>query len=94
MPNCIPVGSVEFVLNYLKKHYGVEGVKPINIPHKDIIVKSTLDGAKNKTKIVVLMHDAAAKTTTVEALPEIINGLIQQGFKFESLNKDSYAPHF
>ena len=32
IPNCIPVGSVEFVLNYLEKHYGVEGVRPINIP--------------------------------------------------------------
>jgi peptidoglycan/xylan/chitin deacetylase (PgdA/CDA1 family) len=61
---------------------------------KDIIVKSALDGAKNKNKIVVLMHDVAAKTTTVEALPEIIEGLIKQGFKFESLDKDSYAPHF
>lgn len=30
--NCIPVGAVEFVLLYLKKHYGIEGVKPINIP--------------------------------------------------------------
>lgn len=40
------------------------------------------------------MHDAAAKTTTVEALPEIIEGLVKQGFKFDSLNEDSYAPHF
>ena len=30
--NCIPVGAVEFVLLYLKKYYGIEGVKPINIP--------------------------------------------------------------
>lgn len=30
--NCIPVGAVEFVLLYLKKYHGIEGVKPINIP--------------------------------------------------------------
>lgn len=30
--NCIPVGSVEFVLSYLKKHHGIKEVKPINIP--------------------------------------------------------------
>jgi len=61
---------------------------------KDIIVKSVLEGAKNKNKAVILMHDSAPKTTTVEALPEIIDGLIKQGFKFDSLDEDSYAPHF
>lgn len=30
--NCIPVGTVEFVLSYLQKYYGIETVKPINIP--------------------------------------------------------------
>lgn len=31
-PECIPVGTVEFVLLYLKKHYEVETVLPLNIP--------------------------------------------------------------
>lgn len=61
---------------------------------KDVIVKAVLEGVKNKTKAVILMHDSAPKTTTVEALPEIIEELIKQGFRFESLKKDSYAPHF
>lgn len=58
---------------------------------KERIVNNVLNGAKNKKTICVLMHDTAAKTTTVEALPEIIEGLIYQGFVFEVLTKDSYG---
>lgn len=28
----VPVGSVEFVLEFLKKYYGIKNVKPLNIP--------------------------------------------------------------
>lgn len=61
---------------------------------KDIIVNAVLEGAKDETQAVILMHDSAPKTTTAEGLPEIIEGLIQQGFIFKTLDKDSYAPHF
>lgn len=37
---------------------------------------------------VVLMHDAPPKRTTVEALPKLIEGLRQQGFKFDKLTHD------
>lgn len=30
--NCIPVGSVEFVLEFMKQCYGIVGAKPLNIP--------------------------------------------------------------
>lgn len=49
------------------------------------IVNNVLSGAANKTRICVLMHDSAAKTTTVEALPEIIEGLAAKGFRFAAL---------
>lgn len=61
---------------------------------KNIIVNAVLEGAKDKTQAVILMHDSAPKTTTAEGLPEIIEGLIQQGFIFKTLDEDSYAPHF
>lgn len=61
---------------------------------KEVIVEAVLKGTKDKTNAVILMHDSAPKTTTVEALPEIIEGLIQQGYKFDTLDKNSYAPHF
>lgn len=35
---------------------------------------------------VVLAHDARPKTTTVQALPEIIDGLRKQGFSFDKLS--------
>lgn len=53
------------------------------------IRNSVLNGAKNKNNICVLMHDAAGKTTTVDALPSIIDGLIQQGYSFKALTHDS-----
>ena len=57
------------------------------------IANNVLQGAKNKNSICVLMHDAAAKTTTVDALPEIIRGLIDQGFSFQPLTNESYGYH-
>ena len=40
------------------------------------------------------MHDAAAKTTTVEALPAIVEGLKEQGFVFEALTTESEPVKF
>lgn len=37
--------------------------------------------------LTVLMHDAGAKTSTVEALPAVIEYLQQQGYSFQKLNK-------
>lgn len=35
--------------------------------------------------VIILMHDAAAKTTTAEALPKVIEYLKSQGFSFETI---------
>jgi len=32
LENVIPIGTVEFVLEYLKKYYNIDNVKPLNIP--------------------------------------------------------------
>lgn len=60
---------------------------------KDKIVNSVLKGAKNRNKICVLMHDTNAKSTTAEALPEIIEGLKEMGFTFKTLDKNSPEFH-
>lgn len=44
--------------------------------------------------VVVLMHDTRPKTTTVEALPDIIKGLKQQGFEFDKLSHSIYPGPF
>lgn len=59
-----------------------------------VIVNSVLNQAKYNDNAVILMHDAAAKTTTVEALPQIVEGLKEQGFVFESLSTESEPVKF
>lgn len=57
------------------------------------IVNNVLTGAKGKKSMCVLMHDWPANTTTVEALPEIIEGLDAMGFRFASLTAETYGFH-
>lgn len=45
-------------------------------------VKNTVE---NQNHVVILMHDAPAKQTTVEALPATIEYLKSQGYKFRAL---------
>jgi peptidoglycan/xylan/chitin deacetylase (PgdA/CDA1 family) len=56
---------------------------------KNVIISSVLDNSKKKKFIIVLMHVSSPKTTTVEALPTIIEGLQKQGFTFKSLDTSS-----
>ena len=44
--------------------------------------------ANNVEKITILMHDAATKKSTVEALPEIIDLLKSKGYEFRTLSTD------
>ncbi len=37
-----------------------------------------------KNSVVILMHDSQAKRVTVEMLPQVIEYLKNQGYKFES----------
>ena len=39
------------------------------------------------------MHDTAAKDTTVEALPKIIEHYKSEGYVFKAIKIDSFAPH-
>lgn len=57
------------------------------------IVNNVLKGAKGKNSICVLMHDTSAKSTTVEALPAIIEGLDAMGFRFAPLTAEVYGYH-
>lgn len=57
------------------------------------IVNSVIDGAKNKRVICVLFHDAAGKTTTVQALPQILKSLSDMGFEFKALTTESHGFH-
>lgn len=65
-----------------------------NKQDKDVIVQSVLAGSKGKDEAVILMHDAPAKTTTVEALPQIVEGLRKQGFSFRPITDDTEQVKF
>ena len=65
---------------------------------KDTIVNNVLKGAVKKNgepykNICVLMHDLGTKSTTAEALPEIIEGLKALGYTFEGLDENSPIFH-
>lgn len=64
------------------------------VQDEQVIISSVLENAKNTDNAVILMHDAAPKTTTVDALPEIVEGLKQQGFVFDKLTTESQPVKF
>lgn len=66
----------------------------VSLQSKRKIIDNVLTGSKNKKNAIILFHDSKPKTTTAEALPEVIKGLKAQGFTFESLTTNSYAPQF
>ncbi|MBQ3008808.1 MAG: polysaccharide deacetylase [Oscillospiraceae bacterium] len=51
----------------------------------DTISNNVLTGSRNKKRAVVLMHDSYPHTTTVQALPEIIETLKENGYSFDKL---------
>ena len=63
----------------------------------EIKVSKILSSIKNHSKgqgdICVLMHDTAAKDTTVEALPAIIEGLDAMGFRFAPITAETFGFH-
>ena len=65
-----------------------------NNQDKDVIINSVLNGAAGKQEAIILMHDAAAKTTTMEALPQIVEGLRKKGFVFEKITEETPAIQF
>lgn len=61
---------------------------------ENVIIHSILDNTPFTQHANILMHDLDPKTTTVDALPEIIEGLQKQGFMIEPLTHDSAKVQF
>lgn len=58
------------------------------VQNKNVIVNAVLSGVKENKSSIVLMHDNKTKTTTVEALPIIIEELKKQGCIFKTLDEN------
>ncbi len=52
----------------------------------DEIYESVISGVKSKSVPVVLMHDLQSKVTTVEALPRILDYLVNNGYEVVALD--------
>ena len=59
----------------------------------DTLVQNIRDDMGSSKKLTILMHDTAAKSTTVEALPQIIKLLKDKGYKLAVLNEDMKPCH-
>lgn len=53
---------------------------------KKRLVKRLKDTSKNKKNLIILMHDTDAKTSTAESLREILDYLIDEGYRFDVLS--------
>ena len=61
-----------------------------NVPVSKLIANATSSKANN---INILFHDTAAKSTTVQALPAIIENYKARGYRFEAITDSSFVPH-
>lgn len=61
---------------------------------RDEIIYAVVSRLKDVATPVILLHDSSSKTTTVEALPAIIDELLRLGFSCEALQADSFTIHF
>lgn len=59
------------------------------VKDKAAFIQRVKDGVKNKKTVVLLMHDAGNKKTTVDALPEIIQYLKSQNYTFKILDENA-----
>lgn len=51
-------------------------------PSANTIYHNVVDSVNDKKEVVVLMHDTKATKTTAEALPDMIDWFLEQGFEF------------
>lgn len=55
---------------------------------KTEICNNVLNGIYESGESIVLMHDSKEKTTTADALPDIIEQLLSEGYEFKKLDND------
>ncbi|MBP3886307.1 MAG: polysaccharide deacetylase [Cellulosilyticum sp.] len=61
---------------------------------KEAIFNAVMNGVQGKDEAIILMHDAAAKGSTVEALPEIVSGLRKKGYILEPITEETSPVQF
>lgn len=64
----------------------------VHVP-ADKIVRNSTTAIGKKNQVILLMHDAKAKTSTVDALPDIVKAYRDAGYRFDVLSEDSFTWH-
>ena len=59
-----------------------------NYVSSQTIVNNVVNSNKSLKKKIVLLHDGAGHSATADALPQIIEGLLEQEYRIEALTKD------
>ncbi len=72
-------------IKYVDWNTSAEDAESISVPVSKI-ENNLFNQLYNSSFAVVLMHDAPAKTTTVDALPSVIEYLLKKGFKFRTFS--------
>jgi len=57
--------------------------------NKEFVKRNVIDSVVNKNNPIVLMHDTANKKPTLEALPEIIDELMNKGYNFLKITNET-----
>ena len=77
-------GFVPFDWNISSEDAATTGLVPA-----DKLVNNVLVAAQRVERGIVLMHDSTPKTTTVQALGPMIDGLLNMGFELDALTSDT-----
>ncbi|RXI98608.1 polysaccharide deacetylase [Anaerobacillus alkaliphilus] len=82
-------------LGYLHTDWNVDSQDSLsNNRSKKEIIEQVVDSTNGKNELVILFHDSKPKTTTPEALVEIIEDLRNQNFRFEIMDENSFFTQF
>ena len=65
----------------------LNGDAEVKNPTKNRLISRLKATVKGRKEVIILMHDTDVKKATVEALPEIIEYLIEQGYVFKPLQQ-------
>ena len=94
------IEAADFLLFYTgwEKYWGSEQYfspfPVLSLEAAEYLAAFPLKGVGTARRAIILMHDSSAKTTTVEALPAIIEGYLEAGYSFAALTPSTRSVTF